>query len=55
MALSGCATFFHVSSQGLESKVVFTRSAGVLGDFARSLLVSVSGTRKLEEVRVENE
>jgi hypothetical protein len=35
---------------GYESKVAFTLSAGKLDDFARSLLVVLTGTRKTDEV-----
>jgi hypothetical protein len=35
---------------GYESKVTFTLSTGGLGDFARSLLVALTGTRKSREV-----
>jgi hypothetical protein len=35
---------------GYESKVAFTLSTGGLGDFARSLLVALTGTRKSREV-----
>jgi hypothetical protein len=35
---------------GYESKVAFTLSTGGLGDFARSLLVALAGTRKSREV-----
>ncbi|KAI9762477.1 MAG: hypothetical protein M1840_001237 [Geoglossum simile] len=36
---------------GYESKVAFTLSTGGLGDFARSLLVALTGTRKSREER----
>ena|SRR5579862_7987693 len=45
----------RVFTFGYESKVAFTHSTGVLDDFARSLLVSLMGSRTSEEVgrRVE--